>query len=285
MLRVVVDGLNGVGGAPFAALCARLGYVVHSVGTEPVEDFGGMKPDPTIVESQVRCADLVRTLGADLGFILDGDGDRLIVLDHEGLPVQSQELLAILLHFAPPELASRLSGPIFVTTTCGEMVRRVGELRGTPVTETGVGFKHVAPLLWAATRSCGVGSVGDLGFRDLAADRDPMAVAIVLAMVLGHTGANLRALHRQLQAQLGLAHLHWDERHFPASEKGDDLESCARLHATAEGWLESVPELTVDGVRMRGPAGQWLMVRKSTTESGYRLYGEFHAGAGPVNSA
>ncbi|MFE0427004.1 hypothetical protein ACFW15_32490, partial [Streptomyces sp. NPDC058953] len=94
---VVVDGVGGVAGRPMARLCERLGWQVRLLGGAPDPDFGGLVPDPTLAATRRRAGDAVRDCSADLGVVLDGDGDRVFVIDERGRTVQPHELLALLL--------------------------------------------------------------------------------------------------------------------------------------------------------------------------------------------
>ena len=96
-LRVVVDGLGGVAGGPVARLCAALGWETRRVGRDLDADFNGLVPDPSLPASRARAAGTVTAWGADLGLVLDGDGDRLYVVDHLGRTAHPHELLALLL--------------------------------------------------------------------------------------------------------------------------------------------------------------------------------------------
>lgn len=272
--RVVVDGLHGIAGAPMARFLRRLGCETIVLGAEPLPDFAGLRPDPTSAGACARCIAAVRSAEAEFGIVLDGDGDRMIVVDRTGTPIQSQALMSVLVEFAPPAIQPRLSGDVLVTTTCGQMMRALARKRGAVIEETPVGFKYIGRLLRERRDSVGVGSVGDFGFQAFTTDRDPMAAALLLLSILDGSGAPLDALVADLRSRLGLTNIEWVEMHLPARDgKGTELQDLLREAADSLGWEGDI-ETTVDGLRLHGPDRAWLLARASTTEGGCRLYGE-----------
>lgn len=94
-LKVVVDGGNGAGGEICVALLRRLGVQVIEQYCDPDGSFPNHHPDP-VVEANMR--DLVARVareGADLGIGLDGDADRLGVVDARGRLLFGDELLSL----------------------------------------------------------------------------------------------------------------------------------------------------------------------------------------------
>ena len=61
-----------------------LGAAVEPLYCEPDGEFPNHHPDPTVAENVVDLAAAVRRLGADVGIGLDGDGDRVGVVDERG---------------------------------------------------------------------------------------------------------------------------------------------------------------------------------------------------------
>lgn len=94
-LRVVVDGGNGAGGLVLAGVLRRLGADVIELFCEPDGAFPNHHPDPTVEKNMRACVDAVRLYRADIGIGLDGDADRLGVVDTQGRLLNGDELLAI----------------------------------------------------------------------------------------------------------------------------------------------------------------------------------------------
>ena len=94
-LKVLIDGGNGIGGPLALQLAARLG--VEAVGRfiEPDGRFPNHHPDPTTVETVEIMARDVKAYGCDFAVGLDGDADRVGVVDGNGEVQWGDRLLAL----------------------------------------------------------------------------------------------------------------------------------------------------------------------------------------------
>jgi phosphomannomutase/phosphoglucomutase len=95
-LKVIVDPGNGVGGAPALAVCNALGMEVSGICLEPDGRFPNHHPDPTTMEGLAMLRAEVLKQGADLGIGLDGDADRIGVIDARGNTIYGDMITTIL---------------------------------------------------------------------------------------------------------------------------------------------------------------------------------------------
>ncbi len=93
--RVVLDGGNGAAGKICALVLRRLGAEVEELFCEPDGRFPHHPPDPVREENLTALRAAVRETRADLGLGLDGDGDRIAVMDERGRLLMGDELLAL----------------------------------------------------------------------------------------------------------------------------------------------------------------------------------------------
>jgi len=270
--RIVIDGLGGVAGTPIADLCRSLGAEVMLIGGVPTEHFDGYQPDPTLIASQERCQHELKKHDGQLGIVLDGDGDRIVLIGRDGQVWQGQEVLAALLSTLPQDVCERLSGPLIVTSSTGALIRQMADKLGRQVVETPIGFKHIVEHLNRMPNSIAVGAVGDYGFQHFGSDRDPFALLILLAKAfpklqeLGNTICNLRKQYKT-------ENLQWFEKRWELSPDASLLVAERVLGETVRN-AGGVSTPCKDGRRYEFPNSQWVLTRPSTTEGGIRLYGE-----------
>jgi phosphomannomutase/phosphoglucomutase len=108
--KIVVDAGNGVGGLAVPLLRA-LGFDVTPLYCEPDGRFPNHHPDPTVEANVAELKKTVAATGAELGIALDGDADRLGVVDSEGRIVWGDQLMIL---FARSILAEQ-PGATFVS--------------------------------------------------------------------------------------------------------------------------------------------------------------------------
>ena len=83
-IKVVVDAGNGTGNLTAIKLYQSLGWEVIDLFSEPDGHFPNHHPDPTQPESLTALIAKVTESKADLGISLDGDADRIGVVDAKG---------------------------------------------------------------------------------------------------------------------------------------------------------------------------------------------------------
>jgi len=94
-LKVVVDGGNGAGGPVTVDVLRAIGAEVIDIFCEPDGTFPNHHPDPVVEKYMASLIERVKAEGADCGIGLDGDGDRLGVVDETGKLMFGDQLLAI----------------------------------------------------------------------------------------------------------------------------------------------------------------------------------------------
>jgi phosphoglucomutase len=161
--RLSFDAMHAVTG-PYAIeiLERRLGFAPGSVvNGEPLEDFGGLHPDPNLVHAHVLYERMMGPDAPDFGAASDGDGDRNLIIGR-GRFVTPSDAIAILAanaHLAPA-YAHGLKG-LARSMPTSSALDRVGEALGVPVYETPTGWKFFGNLLDAGLASlCGEESAG-----------------------------------------------------------------------------------------------------------------------------
>ncbi|WP_232355236.1 phosphoglucomutase [Burkholderia oklahomensis] len=272
-LRVVVDGLGGIAGGAMLRLCDALRWSATPLGCTPSADFGGVAPDPSLPASRRRAADAVCAEHADLGLVVDGDGDRVYAIDGDGRTVEPHELFALLLAHRHRRRYGHPERGVAVTAATGALVRRLCARWNRPVVELPVGFKHLSPLLVEGRVDAGGGSVGDLAFAEFGVDRDPFGAVALLADLLATSSQSLAALVADLRHRHG--RLDWHESHVDGDATDAQLRDAGRRALERCGFdARSARITTVDGVKFSLDSGEWLLLRPSTTESGIRVYGE-----------
>ena len=195
--RVRVDAMNAVGG-PYArailegALGAPAGTVVNA---EPLEDFGGLHPDPNPVNAEDLIAHMQRADAPDFGAAMDGDADRNMVVGRNFVVTPSDSLALMTAHAKLiPGYRGRLLG-VARSMPTSAAVDRVAKALNLPCFETPTGWKFFGNLLDAGRVSlCGEESYGTGSSH--VREKDGLWAILFWLSLQGATGRSVESLVR-----------------------------------------------------------------------------------------
>ncbi len=189
-VKVVVDAAHGAAYRVARLVFSELGAEVHAIGDDPdgrnINDgVGALHPE--------TCAKEVRRRGAHLGVALDGDADRLIVLDEKGNEVDGDALMALC---ATHLLATRrLKKRTLVATVMSNLgLERAIEAAGGKLVRCAVGDRYVVETLRSKGYNFGGEQSGHLVFLDHATTGDGLVGALQLLALLVESGRSLSEL-------------------------------------------------------------------------------------------
>ena len=135
---------------------------------------------------------LAERAGGRIGFAFDGDADRLIAIDEDGVPANGDVLMAIFARHLKE--AGKLKNDLVVTTVMSNLgFRKAMEVLGVKVVETDVGDRYVIEEMRRTRAVLGGEQSGHILLSDRSTG-DGLRSALQLAAVLAGTGRELRDL-------------------------------------------------------------------------------------------
>ncbi len=193
-----VDAMNAVGG-PYARailegeLGAPAGTVVNA---EPLEDFGGLHPDPNPVNAEDLIAHMQQPDAPDFGAAMDGDADRNMVVGRNFVVTPSDSLALMTAHAKLiPGYKDGLLG-VARSMPTSAAVDRVAKALDLPCFETPTGWKFFGNLLDAGRVSlCGEESYGTGSSH--VREKDGLWAILFWLSLQGATGRSVETLVRE----------------------------------------------------------------------------------------
>lgn len=179
-LRVVVDCANGAAYKVVPEALWELGADVISLGVEPDGFNINKEVGSTAPEALAR---KVREMRADIGIALDGDADRVLLVDERGHMVDGDQLLAVIAESWKDD--GRLSQPGVVSTVMANLgfERHLAGL-GLKLIRTPVGDRYVLEQMLAQGYNVGGEQSGHIILSDFTTTGDGFVAALqVLAVV------------------------------------------------------------------------------------------------------
>ncbi len=129
--KVILDGLHGSAGRCADLVLRKMGCEVIALRCEANGHFPDHAPDPSQDKHLETLRQTVMQQQADLGIALDGDGDRLVLIDEQGQIITADQLLCL---FAEICLSDSAPRQFVYDVKCSTLVRdTVQRLGGEPV--------------------------------------------------------------------------------------------------------------------------------------------------------
>ncbi|WP_121632148.1 phosphoglucosamine mutase [Tropicibacter alexandrii] len=250
-LKVVIDCANGAAYRTAPEILWELGAEVVTVGTEPNglninDNCGSTKPQ--------KAADMVRRHGADVGICLDGDADRIILIDETGEIADGDQLMGLMATRWASE--GRLKGGALVATVMSNLgLERHMQAQGLRLERTKVGDRYVVERMRAGGFNLGGEQSGHIVMTDYATTGDGLMAGLQFLaemVATGHQASDLTRCFEPVPQML-------KNVRYGAGEAPLDVASVQTAIAEAEAAL----------------AGHGrLLIRKSGTEPLIRVMAE-----------
>jgi phosphomannomutase len=257
--RVAVDCGNGSCSRLVPRWLEALGCEVLPINDDPTLPFPRL-PEPSVgAASQARA--IVLAGRADLGLVLDADGERLSLVDEAGRPL-SEELT---LPLAAEAALARRKGPVVTNVCTTGLVERVAGRHGVPVVRTPVGQAFVSEAILEHCAVLGGEGNGGVAVPEVHPTHDSAAAMGLLIEHLARSGRPLSAL----VAELPVLVVH--KLALPVPPRL--LFSALQDFREGLGDVEGATVDQTDGVKVLWPDG-WVHVRASNTQSLLRVIAE-----------
>ena len=186
-IRLVLDCAHGATYHIAPLLFRELGAEVVAIGASP----DGVNINAGVGSTHIdNLAAKVREAGADLGIAFDGDGDRVLMADDHGNPVDGDDLLFILARAW--QANGRLRGPVVGTLMTNFGLEQALQTLQIPFLRSNVGDRYVHQALVEQGGVLGGEASGHLLCLDRATTGDAIVSALQVLVELRRAGLSLR---------------------------------------------------------------------------------------------
>ncbi|MGR9073695.1 MAG: phosphoglucosamine mutase [Gammaproteobacteria bacterium] len=246
-MKVVVDCAHGATYHIAPHVLSEIGAKVIPIGTQPnginINDNCGATDPESLVS-------MVLETGADIGIALDGDGDRLIMVDHLGEIVDGDELIFIIARSMRDK--NELKGPVVGTSMTNLGMERALAEMGVKLMRANVGDRYVMEMLTAHNGILGGENSGHIICLDRTTTGDGIVAALQVMAEMHRTGKSLNELKRGMVK-------------FPQVLLNVKVKQKVELNT-----LESVLKLKKEVEKKLGNNGR-VLLRSSGTEPLFRV--------------
>jgi phosphoglucosamine mutase len=179
-MRVAVDCANGAAYRAAPRIFNKLGADVHAINDDPDGLNINKNCGATHMESLVE---YVKSHEVDVGLALDGDGDRLLAVDENGMVVDGDQIMSILaLHLKSKGLLAKDTVVATVMSNYGFF--EMGKAQGINIEKTAVGDRYVLKHMLEQGYNFGGEQSGHVIFLDHNTTGDGLITALQLLSVM-----------------------------------------------------------------------------------------------------
>ena len=269
-LNVLADAMHGAGAGYFGDFLEGGRTSVEELRSEPNPAFPGMaQPEPIAHNLAELCA-RVPAGGASVGLALDGDADRIGLVDENGRFVSTLEVFSLLALYL---LERGDRGPLVKGVTASLMLNKLAQKYAVGIFEMPVGFKNIGPRFVSDDAILGGEESGGYAFRGHIPERDGILSGLYLLEYMATSGLSVAGMVRYLFDTVGEHHYQRRDVHFDPSARSAIMDRLLNSSLTELAGMQVHSTDEIDGRRWLVDAG-WVAARFSGTEPLLRIYCE-----------
>jgi phosphomannomutase len=263
-MRVIVDPVNSSGSIMAQEFLRGLGCEVIMINDEPIGIFARQaEPNPQALLELGRA-----TLGyaMDIGFGLDPDGDRLALVDENGIPVFEEYTLALcakaIYEKLEKENVLESAGPFVINLSSSNTSMDVAKQYGIQTKRSKVGEANVVVKMIENNSMFGGEGSGGVIFRPVNFCRDSFVGMALILNLMEETGKKLSVLVDELP------------KYIMAKEKITGIKDFSiHIPKLKEVFKDGICDES-DGLRFDFSDSSWVQIRASNTEPIVRVFTE-----------
>ena len=270
-LKVVADPMHGASYGHLSRLLEGVGCEVNEIHPPTID--GLMSVHPVVEEPWIdKCESVVVTSGADLGIVVDGDGDRSGVIDEKGRFVNAHRLAALILGHLVENRG--LEGRVIATLTASSLVRRQAERLDLEYVAVPVGFDRTYAELRRGGVLMACEEHGGICLPWHLRERDGLLICLLFLELLGCSGKTASELVDGLDETVG-------RMYYTRKDLRSDVAAVQKMRNVLPGLnpqevlgKKPVGVSHADGLRLLFDDDAWVLVRPSRREPLVRINAE-----------
>lgn len=270
-LRILFDSMHGSATYPLMTIFYTARCTLDLIHGNKDAYFGGMMPAPTQSTLKELSKQVVEG-GYDLGIGVDGDGDRLGIIDHNGAYISANQILVLLYYYLHEYKGWK--GPVVRNLATTHMLDALAEDLGEKCYEVPVGFKYISSKIDEVDAVLGGESSGGLTVRGHIHGKDSVYAASLFAEMICKTGKSPSELFAELEEKYGKFEM--VEFNLPfAPEAKDEVVNKVMVERVLPEFMQKVKAVSYeDGCKVYFEDNSFVICRFSGTEPLLRIFAE-----------
>ena len=234
--------------------------------------FRGIRPEPIRKNLHELIEMVWGKKNIDCSLAVDGDGDRVAMLDRESGFYDANHLLLLLIHYLAGY--KQLSGKVVVSFSTTNKIERICKHYNLDIIRTRVGFKDASKVMTEEQVLIAGEESGGIAFGNTIPERDAIKAGLMIWQWLAESGKTLKQLYHEVLSIAGPFAYERANLELNRNARNKVMERCGNGDFSNFGRFTVDRFEVFDGFKFFFNENDWLMIRSSGTEPVIRLYAE-----------
>jgi phosphomannomutase len=245
---------------------------VTSINAHPDPLFNGTSPEP-LARNLKDFLSFIESDGKyDCGLAVDGDADRIALVNSKGEYIDSHHVILLLIHYLAGY--KRKTGKIITGFSSTVKIEKLAAHYNLEVERVKIGFKDISKHMLKEDVLVGGEESGGIGVKGHIPERDGVWMGLLIWQFMSETNKSLETLIEEIYSITGSFAFERSDLHLDKDLKYRVIEKCKNNEFTHFGDYTITKTLDFDGYKYVFNENTWLMIRPSGTEPVLRTYAE-----------
>jgi len=263
----VFDAMNG----SIQDFIQKLFPEMKMVRVDPDPTFKGTSPEP-IEKNLLPLRAALKNGKYELGLAVDGDADRIGLMDRNGNVIDAHHIMLILIWYM--NKYKGLSGKVVTGFSSTQKIKALCKKRDLDLEIVKIGFKHAAAIMLKEDVLVAGEEAGGIATKGHIPERDGLWNILLIMEMLIENNTTIETVLKEIANEVGefgyqRADLHIERSKIDQVINGLKKELPTQIEDRKIAFTE-----TLDGFKFYFNDDEWLMVRASGTEPLLRVYAE-----------
>lgn len=263
----VFDAMNG----SIQEFIQKLFPEMKMVRVDPDPTFKGTSPEP--IEKNLEPLKLALKRGDfELGLAVDGDADRIGLMDRNGNVIDAHHIMLILIWYLNKYKGQ--TGKVVTGFSSTQKIKSLCKKLGLDLKIVKIGFKHSAAVMLKEDVLVAGEEAGGIATKGYIPERDGLWNILIILEMLIENNITIEEVLKEIEDEVGKFDYVRSDLHIERSKIDEVIEGLKNELPTEIGGRKIAYTETLDGFKFYFNDNEWLMIRASGTEPLLRVYAE-----------
>lgn len=266
--KIAVDPMYGSGQNVLPAIFPQ----IHSIHRTWDYSFNNTPPEP-LEKNLVEFSEFLKSSGKyKLGLCLDGDADRIALMDEKGNYINSHQIILLLIHY----LAGYKNQKGIIVTGFSSTIKieKLAEYYRLPVQRVKIGFKEISQYMLRDDVLVGGEESGGISVKGHIPERDGVWMGLLIWQWMEESGKSINELLDEIYEITGKFAFAREDLKISKDLKNRVMTNCNKGIYEQFGPYRVFKTEDLDGYKFFLDTSKWIMIRPSGTEPVLRTYAE-----------